>query len=85
MERRTTPVLGIGASFGIDKTVSSNGRVREKSQRHGFESHTILFDLYTCLYGPRLKHALLWKIAERNGQNGTSVYVSRKEETSETH
>lgn len=41
--RRTAPVLGIGVSFGIDKTVSSNGRVRGKPQRRGFESRTIPF------------------------------------------
>ena len=47
MEGRTAPVLSIGVSFGIVKTVSSNGRVREKSQRRGFESHTIPKVYYT--------------------------------------
>lgn len=42
MERRTTPVHTVSEwDFEIVKTVSSNGRIREKSQRRGFESHTI--------------------------------------------
>ena len=43
--RRTTPVssFDIGESFGIAKTVSSNGRIRVTAQRRGFESYTIPF------------------------------------------
>ena len=72
--RRTAPVLGIGVSFGIDKTVSSNGRVRGKPQRRGFESRTIpfLFCLnavkigasYTgpVMEGKPIRRRLTWKL-----------------------
>lgn len=43
MKRRTTPVLYIGESFGIVKMVSSNGRIRVKTQHRRFESYAILF------------------------------------------
>lgn len=51
MRRRTTPVLGCGLisekASGIDETVSSNGRIRGKTQRRGFESCTIPFSFAT--------------------------------------
>lgn len=43
MERGTTPVPSIGEILELVKTVSSNGRVRGKPQRHGFESHASSF------------------------------------------
>ena len=43
MKRRTTPVAISEKASGIDKTVSSNGRIRGSTQRREFESHTIPF------------------------------------------
>ena len=43
----------------MDKTVSSNGRVRGKPQRRGFESRTIPFNF-------REKHTVFYERGRRN-------------------
>ena len=63
MEGRTTPVLSIGASFGIVETVSSNGRIRGQPQRRGFESHAIPFSLSSGQNGVGLiKASSFWHL-----------------------
>ena len=47
--RGTTPVPSIGESLELVETVSSNGRVRGKPQRHGFESHASSFIFYSAI------------------------------------
>ena len=42
--------LGIGESFGIVEAVSSNGRIRGKTQRRRFESYAIPFIFFRIEY-----------------------------------